>query len=99
LSNVISIVLYFADLANFAVGEVQKEAVGFAVASLSKISLNVDVAIVGNFDAYFLDYCGLLVWANVFVREREASTGAAGQKKRVRVRGRSLCVMLSYLDK
>jgi hypothetical protein len=69
LSDFVSIVLYFADLANFAVGEVQKEAVGFAVASLSKISLNVDVAVIGDFDAYFLYYGGRLVGANFFVGE------------------------------
>jgi hypothetical protein len=71
LSNVISIVLYLADSAHLAVGQVQKELVGFAVESFGKIALHVGVAVVRYFDAYFLNYCGLSVWANVFVRERE----------------------------
>jgi hypothetical protein len=46
---------------------VQKELVGFAVESFGKIALHIGIAIVGNFDAYFLDYCGLLVRTNFFV--------------------------------
>jgi hypothetical protein len=48
---------------------VQKELVGFAVESFGKIPLHVSIAVVRYFDAYFLNYCGLSVWANVFVRE------------------------------
>jgi hypothetical protein len=50
---------------------VQKELVGFAVELFGKIAIHVGIAVVGYFDAYFLDYCGLFVWAYVFVRERE----------------------------
>jgi hypothetical protein len=69
LSNFILIVLYLADLAHLAVGKVQKELVGFAVELFGKIALHVGIAVVRNFDAYFLDYCGLLVWANVLARK------------------------------
>jgi hypothetical protein len=58
-----------ADLAHLAVGKVQKEAVGFAVESFGKIALHICIAVVGYFDAYFLNYCGRLVRTNVLVRK------------------------------
>jgi hypothetical protein len=87
LSNVISIVLYLADSAHLAVGQVQKELVGFAVESFGKIPLHVSIAVVRYFDAYFLNYCGLSVWANVFVREREGKRWRYGAEKEAEGQG------------
>jgi hypothetical protein len=58
-----------ADLAHLAVGKVQKELVGFAVELFGKITLHICIAVVRNFDAYFLNYCGRLVRTNVLVRK------------------------------
>jgi hypothetical protein len=66
---------------------VQKELVGFAVESFGKIALHVGVAVVRYFDAYFLNYCGLLVWANVFVREREGKRWRYGAEKEAEGQG------------
>jgi hypothetical protein len=56
---------------------VQKELVGFAVESFGKIALHIGIAIVGNFDAYFLDYCGLYV----FVMQGEGRRWRYGTEK------------------
>jgi hypothetical protein len=69
LSNFILIVLYLTDLAHLAIGKVQKEAVWFAVELFGKIALHICIAVVGYFDAYFLNYCGRLVRTNVLVRK------------------------------
>jgi hypothetical protein len=76
-----------ADLAHLAVGKVQKELVGFAVELFGKIALHVGIAVVGYFDAYFLDYCGLFVWAYVFVRKVAGTCWRYGAEKEAEGQG------------
>jgi hypothetical protein len=62
------------------------ELVGLAVGNFSEILAYYSITLV-DFDALFANDCGLLVWANVFVREREGKRWRYGAEKEAEGQG------------
>jgi hypothetical protein len=52
-----------------------------------KIALHVGIAVVGYFDAYFLNYCGRLVRTNVLVRKVAGTCWRYGAEKEAEGQG------------